>query len=289
MRSLEVLLGGTIDYAGLFPPAKLSMEPAVRNYHAYRGGPYSWALGRFIVPVSRLAEFEDAAAPLLEQALEPWHLSALAGEDPAADIESIKAFNERHARPGAIIDTIEMRADVAGGVEVPGSLEVFVEVPVREDPSATIRTIAGRGRKAKIRTGGITEDMIPTVVEVARFIDACRRHDVAFKATAGLHHPLRAEYPLTYDKGSARATMHGFLNVFVAACFRHAGEPVDVIERILGETTTDAIAFFEGGIAWNGLRMETADVENARRRFALSFGSCSFEEPIEDLKGNNYL
>ena len=55
-KSLRALLEHLIDYAGLFPPAALSMQDAVRNYARYREGEYAWALGPFIVPKERAAE-----------------------------------------------------------------------------------------------------------------------------------------------------------------------------------------------------------------------------------------
>ena len=57
-EALRTLLAGLIDYAGLFPPASLDMAEAARNYEAYRAGPHSWALGRFIVPSARLNEVD---------------------------------------------------------------------------------------------------------------------------------------------------------------------------------------------------------------------------------------
>src|SRR5687767_13479617 len=61
--SLRALLTGLIDYAGLFPPAKLAMEEAARNYFRFRGGPDGWMLGRFLCPAARLQEF----SPLLRE------------------------------------------------------------------------------------------------------------------------------------------------------------------------------------------------------------------------------
>src|SRR6185436_2132053 len=55
-RSLRVLLADLIDYAGLFPPAALSMQDAVRNYARYAEGEHAWMLGKFVVPEARRAE-----------------------------------------------------------------------------------------------------------------------------------------------------------------------------------------------------------------------------------------
>jgi hypothetical protein len=291
MKSVETLMRGAVDYAGLFPPAELDMPASVANYRSYRHGQYHWALGRFIVPVARLQEFEEAAEPLLEQELEPWVLSVLPGKNLEADITAILEFNKKHRN--AVIDTIEIKTDptVTAGVlrALPTTIEVFFELPWIENPEPALRTLAANGHKAKIRTGGVTADIIPGVSDVARFIDACRRHDIAFKATAGLHHPVRAEHALTYDIDSHRTTMHGFLNVFLAACLRHAGTTREEIEKVISEKDMSAFTFDDSGAAWRDLRMANDEIESARRRFAMAFGSCSFEEPIDDLKGLQLL
>ena len=152
-----------------------------------------------------------------------------------------------------------------------------------------IRQVAAMGRKAKIRTGGLTGELIPPVTEVARFIDACRRHDVAFKATAGLHHPVRSQHNLTYETDSERATMHGFINVILSACLRHGGTSREAIEPVLAESRAEAFSFDSNGGGWGELRMQNDEIESARLRFMVSFGSCSFEEPIDELKGLGLL
>ena len=95
MRAVEALLTGLIDYAGLFPPAGEDMRPALENYAGYLNGPDRWALGRFIVPVTRLTELEDAAGDLLPRGRsdEPWQLAVLAADDIPAAVKQIEEFN----------------------------------------------------------------------------------------------------------------------------------------------------------------------------------------------------
>ena len=59
-QSIRTLLNGILDYAGLFPPARLGMAEAVANYARYREDDRSWMLSRFICPAGRLAEMESA-------------------------------------------------------------------------------------------------------------------------------------------------------------------------------------------------------------------------------------
>ena len=151
------------------------------------------------------------------------------------------------------------------GSERAGEAE-YMEVLVTGD-------LAGMGPRVKIRTGGATADAYPTAEELASFLCRAAAARVAFKATAGLHHPLPAP------------PMHGFVNLFLAASLAwHGGAEADV-RATLGER---AFAFGEDA-EWSGRRLSAAQIRTARAEFAISFGSCSFEEPVEDLKRLGWL
>jgi hypothetical protein len=142
------------------------------------------------------------------------------------------------------------------------------------------------GSFVKLRTGGVTPDAIPSIDAVAEFIHACAQRRLPFKATAGLHHAIRSPHPLTYEPGAPVATMHGFINVFLAAAFAWHGTPD--IRPILAET--DASAFrFDNGAHWRDRSLSAEEIQDARTSFAHSFGSCSFEEPIADLEQLGWL
>jgi hypothetical protein len=292
MHPLRLLLEHSIDYAGLFPPAGLAMRPALENYAAYRGGPDAWALGRFVVPAARLEELESAAEGLLPAGPDdPWRLSVLLGADPAADVRALGELNCRHAAVGAgalVADVVELKADTVGAAEaalskLPRHLTAFVELPVTRDPADTIAAIARHGAGAKVRTGGVTEDAFPAAADLLRFLRAAVSAGVPFKATAGLHHPIRARYRLTYAPDSPSGTMYGFLNLFLAAAFLRQGMSDTDAARLLEETDPASLAFEQGGVTWRGHRLGPEALVDARARGLGSFGSCSFEEPIGDL------
>lgn len=237
-KSLRVLLEQLIDYAGLFPPAALSMQDAVRNYARYRDGEFPWALGRFVVPKERMREV-PAEFPL-----------------SVLGIDELKAEDLEAAREGA-----------------------FVEIT----DASLLPELKRRGLRAKIRTGGITADAFPSPERVASFIRACKEAGVAFKATAGLHHPLRCIKPLTYEPNAATGKMHGFVNVFLAAAM------TDRAEEILREEDPGAFSFDDERVTWRDHAVSTPQLAEMRQNFALSFGSCSFEEPIADLQELGWL
>lgn len=292
MHVIRTLLEGIVDYAGLFPPAALAMEPAVRDYADYLAGPDAWMLGRFIVPAARLDEFAVAAETLLPRnpTNAGWRLSALVGNDAAEDVAAIGRFNCHHAAEGAgaaAVDTVELKVENAATVEaimakMPSWLMAFLEIPIAADPEPLVTMIGRAGARAKVRTGGVTADAFPAAEPLARFLEACVRHRVPFKATAGLHHPVRAEHALTYASDAPRGTMHGFLNVFLATAALAAGHGHATAVALLEESSPAAFHVEDDAVIWRDLRLDAAELA-AARRLGLSFGSCSFREPIDDL------
>jgi hypothetical protein len=285
--TLHALVAGVVDYAGLFPPAALPMREAAAGYAEYLDAPEAWALGRFVVPVSRLDELAAEGARYIRPNAEPWRISALAGESVIADADRIGAFNATHVRR-FVVDTAELRASspeaVESGVRALGSgLTAYVELPVREEPRRLLESVKRAGARAKVRTGGTTADAFPTTAQLARFIMRCAELGVPFKATAGLHHPLRGEQPLTYAPDAPSATMFGFLNVFLAGAFAGAGMNEPTIARLLEERDASSIEFGVDAVRWRGHTIALDRLRSARASLALSFGSCSFREPIDDL------
>jgi hypothetical protein len=296
----SALLRDLIDYAGLFPPASLAMARSVANYDSYSRSEWSWILGRFIVPVARLAEFEEAFAGLsapLGTGFTTWRLSGLLGSDPVADVARIREFNARLASSSsvrrAVVESVEVR--VAGPEEVkrlsgivPAELATYFEVPL-SGCGECIAAIADCGRRAKIRTGGETGDKVPASENVVGFIRLCAAANVPFKATAGLHHPLRSVHRFTYQPDSPSGIMHGFVNVFLAAAFLRAGIETKHAIQLLEEQSPRAFHFDLDGVSWRQHRLSQREIAAARQGFAVSFGSCSFTEPIDDLKSLHLL
>jgi len=295
--AITALLTGLVDYAGLFPPAALDMPDAVREYAGYRRGTHAWMLGRFVLPVGRLGEFEqDADALLPRDVAGAWGLAVLAGPDLAETVKLVGEFNCRHAASGAaavVADTLELKASTPAEIArmlptLPTWLVPYVETPVHQDPAPCIESLARHGGRAKVRTGGVAESAFPTAAEVARFIVQCTRAHVPFKATAGLHHPLRGEFRLTYDPTSPSGTMFGFLNVFLAAALAQTGAGEPDVARLLEERDPAALTFSGDGARWRDHHIPL-EALRAARAGAISFGSCSFREPVDDLTAMGLL
>jgi hypothetical protein len=59
--------------------------------------------------------------------------------------------------------------------------------------------------------------------------------------------------------------------------------PEEVV-AILQESSIERFQFKEDGIEWSDRQLSLVQIEEARQQFFRSFGSCSFQEPIDDLK-----
>lgn len=288
--SVKILLSEIIDYAGLFPPSKLSMPEAVINYAAYKNSNYSWMLGRFICPVGRLEEFVMSAGDFFPRdAKSIWKLSVLANDNIHETIRIIEEFNIKNA-PGAICDTLEIKAKTPDEIgefagAIPKKFANYFEVPLNKTLSETISALAINKQRGKIRTGGITPDLFPKTNEIIRFMRTCLAANIPFKATAGLHHPIRCFQPLTYEANAPKGRMHGFLNLFLATGFAREGYKPDVLEQILEEEFEEVFEFDDLGAYWQKEHfLNNAKLKNLREEHITSFGSCSFDEPIQDLQ-----
>lgn len=287
---IRALMRGLVDYAGLFPPAGMGMAEAVRQYHAYLTGEDRWALGRFVVPASRLVEFRAAFDEVCCGEREPvWGLSVLGSGDLAKDLAAMAEL----PRGAVQVECVESKAGSAAQAEA--ALEGLVGGPVAyvefapAEAERMLPVLERYAARAKIRTGGVTADAIPTVEQVANFLVACARARVPFKATAGLHHAVRGMHALTYEPESARAAMHGFANVFLAALLAWRGEDAEAVRTTLAVEDAREFVFGKRRVQWLGFDAGVDEIETMRREFAASYGSCSFEEPVAEAKTLGWL
>jgi hypothetical protein len=260
-------------------------------------------LSRFIVPAERLEELAPyAGGPF--RADRAWELSVLAGgigDEPLRGLLErqlglVEACLRRHA-PALRVPVLELRlpsgetesvmqVSRAVAQRLGAQVAAFVEIPSDDAwPAAEVVSAlaaaaeeTGSVRGYKLRCGGATPEAFPPVERVARSLALCRDHGVPFKATAGLHHPLR-QFRARED-----VVMHGFLNVFGAGVLAAArGLDESVLRQVVGEERFEAFSFDEGGFAWREHSATADEIRAARARLVTSFGSCSFDEPREDL------
>jgi len=303
-------MGGLVDYAGLFPPAALGMATAVDEYAGHRAEQEAWMLGRFIVPAGRLAELEETGARYLDQG-QDWTFSVLVGGRDSstgalaaveAQGRAITTFEQRF-EGRARMEVLEAPIPVDGsGPDVGeflgrltdsfatvglGGRELYLEVLPGVDDDRVIKTIRDLAASetrfqrigAKLRCGGITPEAFPSCERIAGFIDTCRKLGVPLKCTAGLHHPIR------HLAADPQVMMHGFLNVFGAGILAHAlGTGREMLTACVSETDPGAFSFSDDRFAWRDHLVTTEALVQAREGFLSGFGSCSFDEPRDDLR-----
>ncbi len=295
MASVRSLLHGAIDYAGLYPPAALSMSEAVINYAMYRNSNYNWMLGRFVVGVERLAEFYENAADFISRDVSSaWRIAVVAGEDLFESIRAVEDFNAANG-PHAVCDSIEVKTVTAYQVEtvsaaLPRGVTAYFEIEPKEDFVDLITAVSVAGQRAKLRTGGITAAAFPSSASIVRFVLICTAANVPFKATAGLHHPIRCFRPLTYAANSVKGTMHGFLNLFLMTGFARESFRRSFLEDVMEDEFEEVFEFEPASVKWRDEFVLTLNqIERLRTYGIQSFGSCSFDEPIADLQSLGVL
>ena len=302
--SLRALLAQAIDYAGLFPPASLELEPALRNYSEYLREDDVWMLGTFILPVADL----DAVARGISQ-FEQKHSLRVSALGPrtdnagaflsslAAAMDSIASFRSACGGLGSVaqfemplmfdvdpelLQTIRSRIDP--------QFATFWEAPAKRAENVigllaeNNRDNPGRNKLGfKLRTGGVKPAAFPSSAEIAAALRAAGNQRVPIKFTAGLHHPVRVFHE------SVQTKMHGFLNVLGAGvlALEHHWNECEIV-RMLDDEDPASFSFTDDFFAWRDWKISTAKTP-ARRGLVTSLGSCSFDEPRDDLRALKLL
>jgi len=164
-------------------------------------------------------------------------------------------------------------------------LERFIEIPIDPDPAPLLAALAGKACWAKMRTGGVTPGKVPSTALVARFLARAKQAGAALKATAGLHHAIRAERSLTYAADSPTGVMHGFVNVTFAATLLAAGKIDETLaDAVLDDDRPEVFKFGGRAGSWLNAVLTYGEFAHGRDHLLRSMGSCSFEEPVDELR-----
>lgn len=262
MTAPQVLLRRLIDYAGMYPPESLGLEDAVDAYHRHRRGPHEWMLGPFLCPSSALHDLEWLLGGV------PIPVGVVFDQPAEEAVASIAASD-------LSIQQIETTDLTVGSRlrELDSALTVWLEAEPQRVQAVANRN-PGRRVGVKIRCGGATPEMFPTPSALAAAMHETFECGLPLKATAGLHHPWRHFSP---EVGTWR---HGFLNLAAAATALVLGIDLNRVEEILATEAQGVLTHQHLRIADNGFSI--ADLKSARVFFR-SYGSCSFDEPVEDL------
>lgn len=318
--SLKAFMKGIIDYAGLFPPANLSLDTSIQKYSNYRKSEDAWMLSRYIIPATRLGELKPYGESLFREG-EPFAFSVLGkGTETISEysehlqeiITAVEAFHDTHgSRVTTDILEIKLPREAIFANDAELLAEIFEETARHLDNSPltprevyfegafkknwkkemgiVLETLSESNRQLdqknidqlafKIRCGGVEAHMFPSTEQLAFALNTARNRNLAVKATAGLHHPIR------HYAESVQTKMHGFFNVFGGAMLSYAYDLADdELLDILKEEDPDHFTFTDDGFKWKDLRVSTQEIAELREVALVSFGSCSFDEPREDLE-----
>jgi hypothetical protein len=308
-ESLNLFLNGIIDYAGLFPPANLTLHNSYSNYLKYMESPHSRMLAKFIIPAGKLSDLAEIYERFDVNNKVP--LSVLFNEAETEDafninlkndIKAIKEFREKIAdKAAAEAFELKVPADIKDDeeklkrflVNINSNIEkklkldvpVFFESPADAVMPVVIEAISSFNKETKtrygfkLRTGGVKKSYFPDAGVIATAIKIAQNHELPIKFTAGLHHPFRH-----FNEG-VQTYMHGFINMFAASvlnCSHNINR--HEIKEILLDENPDNFEFHDTFFKWKNLVVLNSLIEDARKDYIISFGSCSFEEPIDDLK-----
>ncbi|MFL6513665.1 MAG: hypothetical protein ACJ8M1_01435 [Chthoniobacterales bacterium] len=301
--ALRALLARSIDYAGLFPPAELPLEPALKNHADYLRSDDSWMLSTFVLPTTRFGAAEEQLAIFDRSA--PLRISALGAKtdtpnDLGAKLPGIfGAIRELQSRHSGVAFVPQLEIVIPAGFDLSligdlyrGSKELGVRVFCESPAAQAERTIAVLAQVDttrdfplgfKLRTGGVTADAFPDASLIARALVASVRDSVPIKFTAGLHHPVR-QY-----RDEVKGKMYGFLNVLGAGVMaaEHGWDEATAVQMLEDEDVR-SFAFAGDAFSWREWKVSANRIELHRQRVT-SFGSCSFVEPREDLRALGLL
>ncbi|MEY2988868.1 MAG: hypothetical protein RJB13_2389 [Pseudomonadota bacterium] len=315
MDSVKALLSRSLDYAGLFPPAQLPLSGAIEEFSRIRNDSNEWLVMRFVLPASRLSEFIEEGSAALADAAQlkmPWHISGLIRSAPSiseaierlrAEAGLLRGLMDSH--PGSIVlDSCELPLpdevtnshdqDLARGFfqealrvldEIQLKIPLFWEVKLDKSfehialAAFHLNRTEGNRLCLKFRTGGLTPDAIVSPDVLSRAFRLVIGHQVPFKLTAGLHQAFR------HFDSQVGTELFGFLNVFSAAVlgWKYSLSETE-ISLLLQEKSLAHFAFTSEAITWKNYTASVAEIQNIRNIGLKSFGSCSFYEPIEELK-----
>lgn len=302
-KALQALVASSVDYAGLFPPASLALAPALTNHASYARSKDAWMLGVFVLPI---AKFDEAAADLTQFDVEHRiNISALGlkTDRPAEFVSALgstaEAIRNLQSQRGAIasVTQLEMPLPTQPGATISEAYQTLgdLQMPVfwesaADEAERMIDALAQHRRDTasttfgfKLRTGGVVASAFPSSIQIARALVAATQHRVPIKFTAGLHHPIRQYH------SSVQTTMHGFVNVLGGGVLaaEHGWDAVQTM-AILDEEDASAFTFTDDAFLWREWQI-TTDRIRTHRQLVTSFGSCSFDEPREDLRALNLL
>lgn len=270
--TIPPLVARLCDDAAIFPPGNLPLEEAVPAHLRHLESAHAGLVGPFVIGAAALDRLVPLVADLPQASFEvsltvpspDGVADALATADgvPALLVRTVEVAVPEGVPAADVIPLLDVA--VAGREDV----EVYVELPRDDRRPALVERLTGTRYLAKLRTGGVRADLHPDEAELAAAVVTLTRAGVPFKATAGLHHAVRHTAPGTGFE------QHGFLNVLAAVDAALSGADAAEVAAVL--------ALRDGQQVADRVRAPRNGVASVRQQFR-SFGTCSIDDPLDDL------
>lgn len=297
--SLKYFLTGLIDYAGFYPPAGLDIKTALGNYARYLEGENGWMLGRCIIPATQLHRVAVHAgfrcSVIVSSTVSQEELDRLSSFQGQVEMVETRLPENAHSIDRCTDHLLHLQSRLLQ-VGLQGA-QLFVEA---EDVTPVVLAIASFNNSHnehsnsggeviknvgyKLRCGGLIKKSFPSPEEVAEVISICREHEIPLKFTAGMHYPLRSLSP------EIEVMQHGFINIFGAAllCWNENLSTSEIAECLRDENANN-FHFSKEMFSWGEKTISAGEINRLRRSKVISFGSCSFAEPVEALNSLGFL
>jgi hypothetical protein len=329
MQSLNIFMQGLLDYAGLYPPATLSLQDSLKNFAGYYHHNHENWLGKFILPVNKI---DDTILILSKQNIFSKLKNKAQFSIILSNSKSLSEYQNCLQNDLILIkklmnqfgDTIDLQSfEILPPIEVVNSdntilmrnfliysseilfgfsdrADFYCELPFSEKLNDYLTAIKKQNENisllkvsVKLRTGGVTPQQIPSSKEIANAIILCAEQKLPIKATAGLH------VPVPNDNPQVGAKLHGFLNIFscMLLCYDKILNDQKTINPQELEDIMTTYSYKDFKFSETGLQIgESKDrfisnqkMTDLRKDYIKSFGTCSFLEPIEHLHENHFI
>jgi hypothetical protein len=318
-QGLHALLTGSIDYAGLFPPASLGVAEAASVFSRYQTHPEAWMLSKMVVtPANLPALFESWRAsgnskPLTVSLVgrPSEDVTTFVGylEEDIAALKPMLLANTAHLRvhswefrlpesvthrmPSyATYDLLNRLADIAEK-ETPGLSEMYFEVSLKGDWKNTIPSVLDsifRTRVTRLKDSinvrhGFKLRCGGATAEDFPSVDLVA---LALRSCKNAQIPIKftagLHHPIRNYSEALYTNQHGFLNIFVAALLVWTQNPdIETVKNVLNDMSHKRFLFTDEIVGWAPTQIDLETVTKCRQEFLTSFGSCSIEEPVTDL------
>lgn len=317
--SKVALLSQSIDFAGMFPPASLDLDSTLRRAATFRKDSKNpWLMNRVVLALEEVKKLNPSKLFSLGADGSPWLLSVLGNPSPgdssedfvksvAWDFREMRRVHDRYFHSSCKIEQVGYEIRLPNPVYSPGEgilsgeyifpaleqiesfwprhMDIYFEVSLEgawEDTVEGVSRVIAEWLNEnsdssvipglKVRTGG---KFTPRAEQLALVINECATHGIKFKATQGLHHPL--------SKGPS----FGFINLLAAINFAFSlGQDqfslAHIQECLVSDQQKDFV-FGTNDFSWKKHVLTNDEIESARRTHAAAFGSCSLDEPDQDL------